>query len=128
MLIVQDVNVHPSAVADVVSAFRTRVTGRIEIRAYGPEPAVELLVRIRVEHDKGSKTSMLYCSTSQTQAEHTSRAGLQSCCGTGLQGDTGTARRDEDGFGGTMTKEHTSSVGSVARGGIFGIRPSRERG
>jgi phenylacetate-CoA ligase len=55
MLIVQGVNVYPSAVADVVSAFRPRVTGHIEIQADGQGPVVQPPVRIRVEHDEGEQ-------------------------------------------------------------------------
>jgi len=52
MLIVRGVNVYPSAVVDVVRAFRPRVTGHIQIQADGPGPSVEPPVRIRVEYDE----------------------------------------------------------------------------
>lgn len=50
MLIVQGVNVYPSAVADVVSAFRPATTGELQIQVDGPGPQVQPPVRIRVEH------------------------------------------------------------------------------
>lgn len=49
MLIVQGVNVYPSAIVDVVEGFRPRVTGELLICA-GDGPQVEPPVRIRVEH------------------------------------------------------------------------------
>jgi phenylacetate-CoA ligase len=50
MLIVQGVNVYPSAVADVISAFRPRTTGEIRIKADGSGPNVQPPVRILVEY------------------------------------------------------------------------------
>lgn len=52
MLIVQGVNVYPSAVADVVSSFRPRTTGEIRIFADGAGPNVQPPVRIQVEYER----------------------------------------------------------------------------
>ncbi|MBP1155735.1 MULTISPECIES: AMP-binding protein [unclassified Paenibacillus] len=51
MLIIQGVNVYPSAVADVVSSFRPRTTGEIRIFTDGAGPNVQPPVRIQVEHE-----------------------------------------------------------------------------
>jgi phenylacetate-CoA ligase len=53
MLIVQGVNVYPSAVADVVSSFRPRTTGEIRIFADGSGPNVTPPVRIQAEYEPG---------------------------------------------------------------------------
>ena len=53
MLIVQGVNVYPSAVADVVSSFRPRTTGEIRIFADGSGPNVPPPVRIQAEYEPG---------------------------------------------------------------------------
>jgi phenylacetate-CoA ligase len=50
MFIVQGVNVYPSAVVDVVSSFRPRTTGELQIRLPGQGPQVEPPVHILVEH------------------------------------------------------------------------------
>ena len=50
MLIVQGVNVFPSAVVDVVGGFRPRVTGEIQIEVPGTGPQVQPPVPVRVEH------------------------------------------------------------------------------
>jgi phenylacetate-CoA ligase len=49
MLICQGVNIHPSAVADVVASLRPRTTGLLQIEAGGPGPSVEPPVPITVE-------------------------------------------------------------------------------
>ena len=51
MLIVQGVNVYPSAVAEVVSSFRPRTTGEICIFADGSGPNVTPPVRIQAEYE-----------------------------------------------------------------------------
>jgi len=53
MLIVKGVNVFPSAVQDVVSSLRPKVTGAIEIQLMGPGPRVEGPLQIRVEGGEG---------------------------------------------------------------------------
>ena len=50
MLILLGVNVFPSAVKDVVSSFRPRTTGEVEIQLRHPGPKVEPPLPIRVEH------------------------------------------------------------------------------
>ena len=51
MLIVRGVNVWPSAVKDVVTAFRPEVSGEVLISVDGPGPIVDPPLRIRVETD-----------------------------------------------------------------------------
>jgi phenylacetate-CoA ligase len=53
MLIVKGVNVFPSAVQDVVSSLRPRVTGAIEIQLTAPGPKVEGALKIKVEGGAG---------------------------------------------------------------------------
>ena len=53
MLILLGVNVFPSAIKDVVSSFRPRATGEIEIQLHQPGPKVEPPLAIRVEHGEG---------------------------------------------------------------------------
>ncbi len=50
MLIVLGVNVFPSAIKDVVSGFRPRVTGEMQVVLDQPGPKVEPPLKIRVEH------------------------------------------------------------------------------
>lgn len=50
MLILLGVNVFPSAIKDVVSAFRPQVTGEIQVVLDSPGPKVEPPLKIRVEH------------------------------------------------------------------------------
>lgn len=54
MLLVQGVNVYPSAVVDVVTGFRPRTTGHLQIQADGPGPVVAPPVRIRVEQGEAA--------------------------------------------------------------------------
>ena len=49
MLIVKGVNVFPSAVQDVVSSLRPKVTGAIEIQLTAPGPRAEGSLQIKVE-------------------------------------------------------------------------------
>ena len=49
MLIVRGVNVWPSAVKDVVTAFRPDVSGELLISIDGPGPRVDPPVRVKVE-------------------------------------------------------------------------------
>ena len=53
MLIVKGVNIFPSAVQDVVSGLRPKVTGAIEIQLAVPGPRVEGLLKINVEVGQG---------------------------------------------------------------------------
>ena len=53
MLIVKGVNVFPSAVQDVVSSLRPKVTGAIEIQLTAPGPKVEGALKIKVEGGEG---------------------------------------------------------------------------
>jgi phenylacetate-CoA ligase len=57
MLIVQGVNVYPSAVADVVASFRPKTTGEIRIFAHGTGPNVQPPVRVQVEIEPGVEDS-----------------------------------------------------------------------
>lgn len=50
MLIVLGVNVFPSAIKDVVSSFRPRVTGEMQVVLDQPGPKVEPPLKIKVEH------------------------------------------------------------------------------
>ena len=50
MLIVKGVNVYPSAVADVIAAWRPRVTGHFRIVLDRPGPLAPPPLRLRVEH------------------------------------------------------------------------------
>ena len=60
MLICQGVNVYPSAVADVVAAFRPRTTGQLAIEVAGTGPSVAPPVSILVEETEngGLKTEL----------------------------------------------------------------------
>jgi phenylacetate-CoA ligase len=56
MLIVQGVNVYPSAVRDTVAAFTPRTTGMIEIQLYAPPPdgwAPPIHVLVEYGHEAG---------------------------------------------------------------------------
>lgn len=53
MLIVLGVNVWPSAIKDVVSGFRPKTTGEIQILLEKPGPKVEPPLKINVEYDPG---------------------------------------------------------------------------
>jgi len=55
MLIVLGVNVFPSAVRDVVSSFRPRTTGEVQILLDAPGPGVKPPLRIMAEYGDGSE-------------------------------------------------------------------------
>lgn len=54
MLIVLGVNVFPSAIKDIVTAFRPRTTGEILVLLHKPGPNVQPPVHIQVEHASGA--------------------------------------------------------------------------
>ncbi len=72
MLIVLGVNVFPSAVRDVVSSFRPRTTGEVQILLEAPGPGVKPPLQIVAEYGDGTDPS----SGLQTEIEHKIRAVL----------------------------------------------------
>lgn len=72
MLIVLGVNVFPSAIKDVVSGFRPRVTGEMQVVLDEPGPKVEPPLKIRVEHS-GDNEDLVQL---KKELEHTLREKL----------------------------------------------------
>ena len=62
LLIVNGVNVWPSAISDVVASFSPRTTGALEIVVDGPLPNIQPPVRVRVEAAQGQATDDLRAS------------------------------------------------------------------
>lgn len=52
MLLVRGVNVFPSAIKDVVTSFRPRVTGEIQVVLRKPGPSVDPPLEVKVEYDQ----------------------------------------------------------------------------
>ena len=63
MLLLRGVNVFPSAIKDVVTSFRPRVTGEIQVLLRKPGPSVDPPLEVKVEYDQdedlpGLKTTL----------------------------------------------------------------------
>lgn len=72
MLIVLGVNVFPSAIHDVVSSFRPRTTGEVQILLEAPGPGVKPPLKIVAEYGEGAEPP----GGLQTEIEHRIRAVL----------------------------------------------------
>lgn len=69
MLIVRGVNVFPSAIRDVISMFRPKTTGEIQILLHQPPPLVNPPLPVLVEHGNGLTEEELHRLKSELENE-----------------------------------------------------------